>query len=90
MTTPDNTRPNADAIEDFIVERVIAYTKTSSSDIGSDSSFASLGLGSKEALLLIGELEEWLDLELTATLAWEYPTIGEMAEYLAGAMASSQ
>jgi acyl carrier protein len=33
---------------------------------------------------LIVELEEWLGIELTPDLLFEYPTIAELARYLAG------
>lgn len=45
--------------------------------------FAAYGLGSLEALTLIQELEQWLGRPLTATLAWNYPTIDALASHLA-------
>lgn len=82
-STPSKHRPTAADIEDFIIDRVVSYTNVSAAEVDSNSAFTSLGLGSKDVLLLIGDLEQWLDCELAPTLAWEYPTIGEMAGHLA-------
>jgi len=40
-------------------------------------------LDSVAAVGLAGELEDWLDVELPATILWDYPTIAALAEYLA-------
>lgn len=40
------------------------------------------GLDSIDAVTLVGELEDELDLELPSTLFWDYPTIEKSAEYL--------
>jgi acyl carrier protein len=45
--------------------------------------FARLGLDSANSVFLIVELEDWLGLELTPDLLFEYPTIGELARHLA-------
>ncbi len=49
-----------------------------------DAKFARLGLDSANSLYLIVELEEWLAIELTPDLVFEYPTIAELARHLAG------
>ena len=36
------------------------------------------------AVYLVAELEEWLGRELAPEVAFEYPTIAELARYLAG------
>src|SRR5712672_3212182 len=48
-----------------------------------DAKFARLGLDSANSLYLIVELEEWLAIELTPDLVFEYPTIAELARHLA-------
>ena len=40
------------------------------------------GLSSIIATMLVGELEDRYGLQLPVTLAWDYPTIEEMAGYL--------
>ena len=43
---------------------------------------ASYGLQSIDLVGLIGELERWVGRTLSATLAWEYPTVEALAAYL--------
>jgi len=44
--------------------------------------FADFGLSSREAVGLLGEIEEWLGRDLPATLIWDHPTIDKLAEHL--------
>ncbi|MEO0456979.1 MAG: acyl carrier protein [Cyanobacteria bacterium P01_A01_bin.114] len=40
------------------------------------------GLDSIDAVTLVGDLEDWLDLELPSTLLWDYPTLEKASAYL--------
>jgi acyl carrier protein len=44
--------------------------------------FNSFGLSSRDAVLLSGDLEEWLGRRLSPTIVYEYPTIDALADYL--------
>lgn len=44
--------------------------------------FVNLGVSSRQAVILTGELEDWLELTLEPSLAWEYPSIKTLSEYL--------
>jgi acyl carrier protein len=55
-----------------------------------DTPFADYGLDSLAAVELSGELEDWLGLELTPILAWNYPTPQRLAQHLAIEMAGGQ
>ena len=46
--------------------------------------FTRLGVDSAMAVYLVAELEEWLGRELAPEVAFEYPTIAELARHLAG------
>lgn len=70
-------------IEAFLVDRVAHYAHLPSADVDPDVSFASFGLGSREAVLMSGDLAGWLQREISPTLAWEYPSIGAVARHLA-------
>ena len=52
-------------------------------EIDPDAAFSRLGLDSANSVYLIVELEDWLGLELTPELIFEYPTISDLARYLA-------
>ena len=51
--------------------------------IDSQANFARLGIDSATSVFFIMDLEEWLDLELPSNIAFEYPSIAELAGYLA-------
>jgi acyl carrier protein len=40
------------------------------------------GLDSIDAVTLVGDLEEWLDLELPDTLFWDHPSIAQASAFL--------
>jgi acyl carrier protein len=44
--------------------------------------FTSYGVDSMHATMLVGDLEEHLSRRLSPTLAWDYPTVEKLAEYL--------
>ena len=48
------------------------------------TTFARLGVDSAMAVFLVAEIEEWLGRELAPEVAFEYPTIAELARHLAG------
>jgi acyl carrier protein len=53
-------------------------------EIVAEASFASLGLDSASSTHLLVELEDWLGVELSPEVVFEYPTIGDLARFLAG------
>ncbi|HWE36277.1 MAG TPA: beta-ketoacyl synthase N-terminal-like domain-containing protein, partial [Isosphaeraceae bacterium] len=57
-------------------------------DIDHRATFSSFGLGSLQAVSLAGDLESWLGRPLSATLAYEHPTIESLAQHLAGESSS--
>ena len=80
----------AEDIEAWLVGRLAERLDTSSESIDLCEPFASYGLTSREAVVLSGELEEWLERTLSPTLVWDHPTIRELARFLAGDTAPSQ
>ena len=69
------------AIRDWCVE-YLARTLPDQT-IDTEMTFARMGLNSANSVFLIVELEDWLGLELTPDLVFEYPTICELARHLA-------
>jgi len=51
--------------------------------VAADRNLAEYGLDSIVALTIAGDLEEELGIELPPTLLWDYPTINDLAGYLA-------
>lgn len=72
-------------IQAWLVRQIANLTFINEAEIGLSADFNSFGLSSREAVLLSGDLEEWLGVRLSPTLLYEYPTIEKLAAYLGGA-----
>ena len=75
--------PSEAVLRDWCVEYLARTLDLPDHTIDPEMTFARLGLDSANSVFLIVELEDWLGLELTPDLLFEYPTIGELARYLA-------
>ena len=71
------------AIEAWLVSRLAELSSIDPKDIDVEKEFQFFGLSSLEAVLLIGDLEEWLGRPLDPMLIWDYPTIKSLSKYLA-------
>jgi acyl carrier protein len=76
--------PSESAIREWCVKYLARTLDLPDGAMDPDVNFARLGLDSANSVYLIVELEEWLGIELTPDLVFEYPTIAELARYLAG------
>lgn len=74
--------PAAQEIQAWLATRFGELLGVSSEEIDVDQSLSSYGLGSIQAVSLTGDLEDWLGLQLPATLLWDYSTITSLAAYL--------
>ena len=72
-------------IQSWLVSYIAAQLKVAPDKIPVDEQFVNLGLSSRQAITLTGDLEEFLDRPTDPALAWEYPTIRQLAQYLAQA-----
>jgi acyl carrier protein len=75
--------PSESEIRDWCVKYLARTLDLPERTIDPDAKFAQLGLDSANSVYLIVELEEWLETELTTELVFEYPSIAELARYLA-------
>src|SRR5215472_10516589 len=76
--------PSRYTIQDWLVTRLSEVLGVEPQDIDIREPFTSYGLTSVDAVGLSGDLEEWLGLSLSPTLAYEYPTIEILSRHLAG------
>ena len=65
----------AGEIQQWLIEHLAARLAVPASEVDVRQPFNTLGLDSVQMVGLVGELEIWLDRKLTATMAWDYPTI---------------
>lgn len=75
--------PTESEIRDWCINYLARTLDVSEQKIDPDAEFARLGLDSANSLYLIVELEEWLGIELTTEVIFEYPSIAALARHLA-------
>lgn len=83
--TQSTTRDGALSTEDvtrWLTEKVGQRLGVPAEKIDTTRYFDEFGLDSTEALVLSGELEQWLGFELETTALWYHPTIAELAVYI--------
>ncbi|MFD9390068.1 beta-ketoacyl synthase N-terminal-like domain-containing protein [Streptomyces sp. NPDC060000] len=79
MTAVDET-----ALRRLIAERVAAWSGTGGDDVPMDLPLADLGMSSRDAVALAGELSRLTGRELPATLLWSAPTLEAVVTQLRG------
>lgn len=72
-----------EAVENWLVNQLAQQLSLDTSKIDVTKPLTRYGLDSIDAVTIVGDLEDWLDLELPSTLFWDYPTIEKSAKYLA-------
>jgi polyketide synthase 13 len=70
-------------IEEWIVNWLSSELDLAPDKIDPDQAFVDIGVGSRQAVFLSGELEDWLETTIDASLAWDHPTIASLADFLA-------
>lgn len=73
----------AETARDWLVEKIAFRLGVEPADLDVETYFDEFDLDSTEALVLSGELESWLGFELETTALWYYPTIAQLAQYIA-------
>ena len=69
-------------IESWTRERVADALGVQASDVDVHKEFSEFGLDSIVAFALTGEMVEWIGIELSPTLLWEYTTISAMSHHI--------
>lgn len=73
----------AEEIVSWLTEHLAAILGLAPEHVDQHEDFTAYGLSSADAALLSGDLEDWLEWRLEPTVAWEYPTIAALSQYLA-------
>lgn len=69
-------------IQDRILSQIAAELNISPHSIDVSEPFNRYGLDSQAAVHLMADLEDWLGIELSPTLPYEYPTVQELAQHI--------
>ncbi len=70
-------------IQDWFVAKFSEVLDVEADRINVEESVTSYALGSIQLVSLVGELEDWLGRQLPPTVLSDYPTLRELARYLA-------
>jgi len=73
----------AETIQNWLLSKISEQLKMTATQIDIREPLARYGLDSATAVSLSGELETWLDRQLSPTLVYDYPNIQALAQYLA-------
>lgn len=71
------------AIEEWLIAKIREVQRLDGAEIDVRAPLEQYGLGSVQAVSLVGDLEEWLDRSLPSTLFWDYTSIEAIANHLA-------
>lgn len=86
MTSSTTQNPTAtspvEAIQSWLIEQLADVLSLDPTTVDVTQPLTRYGLDSIDAVTLVADLEDWLDLELPSTLLWDYPTIAKAATYL--------
>jgi acyl carrier protein len=85
-TAPEHDRltpPDPQELSDWLRERVAYFVECPVTDIATDVKLVEYGLDSLYALTLCGDIEDTFGISVSATLAWDYPTIDAIVGLLA-------
>ncbi len=74
-------------IQQWLLQWLIDRAGVSPADAAADRPFAEFGLDSLASVELSSEMADWLGLDLSPVLAWNYPTPEKLSLYLARRMA---
>ena len=81
--TQSSPSPSAEAIQEFLSTKLADLMKIKRNEIDITKTYEYYGLSSMESVLLIADLEVFLDRSIDATILWDYPTIQSLSIYLA-------
>lgn len=72
-----------ETIQKWLVDQLAEQLSLDAETVSITEPLTRYGLDSIDAVTIVGDLEDWLDLELPSTLFWDYPTIEQSSQYLA-------
>ena len=71
------------AIQQWLVNWIAKESNVGKDNISIEEPFVNFGLGSRQAVILSADLEDWLNRKVEVSVAWEYPTIKDLSHHLA-------
>ncbi len=81
--TVTQSNSQLETVQNWLINKLAEQLSLESETINIIEPLTRYGLDSIDAVTMVGDLEDWLDLELPSTLFWDYPTIEKSSQYLA-------
>ena len=78
------------ALRHWLADYLVTNVGCSPYDIDFDASMSDLGLGSRDAVVLSGELSELLGRKVSPVEFWQHPSIADLARFLTDAEAAGR
>jgi acyl carrier protein len=82
QATTSNSKLNQTSIQNWLVEQISEELSLDADTINVNEPLTRYGLDSIDAVTLVGDLEDWLELELPDTLFWDHPSIAQASQFL--------
>jgi acyl carrier protein len=79
---PSTEPPTEEAIRTWLITNIASVVSMDPSRIDIQQTFDHYGLDSLQAVSLSGDLEIWLNREISPTVVWDYPTVEQLARHL--------
>lgn len=70
------------SLREWMVDHLVAMTGCARHEVDPEASMADLGVGSRDSVVLSGELSELLRRHVSPVEFWEHPTINSLVHYL--------
>lgn len=84
------TQRSAEEIRDWLMAKIADLMAVAPDEVDPFTSFDTYGLGSREAIGLSGDIEDWLGIRLAPTILWQYTTVDALSKHLATLPARAQ
>ena len=82
LFSPKKFSQQQEQIQNWLIDNLAQRLGIPTSEIDLYEPFANMGLNSVAAVSLSADLEDWLKIQLSPTIVYDYPNIAELAGYL--------
>src|ERR1700754_3818255 len=79
-----------ETLRHWLADYLVTNVGCSPYEIDLDASMRDLGLGSRDAIVLSGELSELLGRKVSPVEFWEHPSIADLAQFLSGSESNTE
>jgi acyl carrier protein len=84
------TQHSAEEVENWLVRYIAKQLGARPEQISVNEEFVNLGLSSRQAVVLMLDMETWLGQPTDAGLVYDYPTIHSLARFLTAQAAAGK